>query len=103
MVHPLLEFGEHMMSADGPIECGETWSLEHGWRAYIRAGTKAIMMQPRAMRKLGETYRDHVAAPPEVRELGQTLIECAKAAKRKNDRGELPADAVAFVPYKGTA
>lgn len=103
MTHPLLEFGEHMMANDGPVECGETWSLEHGWRAYMRAGTKAVMMPPRAMRVLGEKYRDRPDAPPEVRSLGETMIECANAAKMKNERGERPANAVAFVPHKGTA
>lgn len=51
------------------------------------------MMQPRAMRKLGETYRDHPDAPPEVRDLGLTMIECANAARRKNASGERPAEA----------
>lgn len=103
MQHPLLEFGEHMMASNGDIECGETWSLEHGWRAYMRAGTKAIMMKPRAMWKLGKMYRDHPDAPKEVRELGETMIECANAAKMKNENHVIPDDAAAFVPHQGTA
>lgn len=102
-MHPLIEFGEHMMASGEPIECGETWSLEHGWRAYMRAGTKAIMMQPRAMRKLGEQYRDYPGAPKEVRDLGVTMIECANAAKDKNARRLIPDGAAAFVPHRSRA
>lgn len=103
MTHPLLEFGEHMLASDGPIECGETWDTQHGWRAYMRAGTKAVMMAPRAMRKLGEKYRDHPDAPDEVRSLGKTMIECANAAKEKNSRCYIPDEAVAMIPHAGTA
>lgn len=99
----MLEFGEHMMNCAGDIECGETWSLEHGWRAYMRAGSKAIMMMPRAMRKLGEKYRDHPDAPKEIVDLGLTMIECANAAKDKNDAHVIPDGAAEFVPHRGNA
>jgi hypothetical protein len=102
-MHPLLEFGEHMIAGDGNIECGETWSLEHGWRAYMKAGTKAIMMPPRSMRKLGMMYRDQPGATKELRDLGVTMIECANAAKAKNDAHVIPDDAAEFVPHVGTA
>lgn len=101
--HPLLEFGEHMMESNDPIECGETWAAHHGWRTYMRVGTKAAVMTPRAMRKLGEKYRDHPDAPPEVRSLGEIMIECSNAAKMKNDRGEVPDGAVTMIPHVGTA
>ena len=103
MTHPLLEFGEHMAASGGPIECGETWSPEHRWRCYMKAGTKVIMMPPRTMRKMGEKYRDHQNAPADVRDLGLTMIECANAAKDKNARGVVPDGAAAMIPHAGRA
>lgn len=94
--HPLHEFGDHMMNSDGPLECGETWSADHGWRTYLRAGSKAIVMPPRAMRKLGEKYRDHPEATDDVRKLGTTMVECSNAAKNKNERHVIPADPALF-------
>lgn len=103
MAHPLIEFGEHLERCDGDIECGEVYSLQRGWQAYMRAGEKVLILPPRAMRKLGEKYRDHAEAPAEVRDLGKTMIKCANAAKEKNRRHVIPDAAVAFLPHQGNA
>lgn len=60
-------------------------------------------MQPRAMRKLGEKYVSAPEASDEVRDLGRTMIECANAAKAKNDKHVVPDGAAAFVPHRGQA
>lgn len=103
MGHPLIEFGEHMVSSNEPIEVGETWSLENGWRVYMRCGLKAVVMKPRAMRRLGEMYCTQPGAHEEVRTIGRNMIEAANAAKEKNDRHEIPEDAAAFALPRGTA
>lgn len=99
----LLAFGDAIINGAGDFECGEMWTLEDGWRAYIRTGTKMLHMPPRGMRKLGESYRDHPGAPECVVELGKTMIECANAAKDKRDRGIIPDGAVATIPHHGRA
>ena len=99
--HPLLEFGEHMMTSGEPIETGETWTLENGWRAYMRCGQKVLTLKPREMRKLGEMYRDWPESPEDVRKLGRDMIEAANAAKDKNKRHVIPDGAAQFVPHQG--
>lgn len=101
--HPLLQFGEHMVSSGEPIEVGETWTPEQGWRAYMRCGLKAITMKPREMRRLGEMYVSAPEAPEEVRQLGRDMIESANAAKQKNERHEIPDGAAGFIPHEGSA
>lgn len=99
----VLDFADHMMASNEPVEVGETWTLENGWRAYIRCGMKALIMKPREMRKLGEMYCGWPNAPDVVVEIGKNMIEAANAAKSKNDRHEIPEGAAEFSKPLGTA
>jgi hypothetical protein len=94
-------FAVALLTGDGHFECGETWTLQDGWRAYARTGCAMLTLPPRAMRKLGELYRDTPGAPDEVRRLGETMIECSNAAKAKNERREVPDGALAITPHAG--
>ncbi len=96
-------FADAIMSSDGNIETGELWTLQDGWRAYMRVGQKALTLPPRTMRRLGESFRDHPDAPEDVRACGEAMIECANAAKAKNDRHEIPDGAAAAVSAQGRA
>lgn len=84
--HPLIEFGEHMMTCGGYIDFGEAWSREYGWRLYMRVHKKMFVMSPRMMRELGEKYRDAPDVPQEIKDRGLRMIERAAAAKWKDDR-----------------
>lgn len=103
MAHPLLQFRDAIMASDGIIECGEIWTIDHGWRGYLRAGSKVMKMPPREMRKLGELFRDHPDTIDEVRTIGTAMIEAANAAKAKNATHVIPDGAAQFIHHRGTA
>lgn len=96
-------FTEAIVTGQGDIECGETWTLQDGWRTYVRTGRHALTLPPRAMRRLGERFRDHPEASPQIREIGELMVACANAAKEKSDRGVIPDGAAAVVPHQGRA
>jgi len=99
----MLRWAEAMLAGDGEIECGAVWDYRRGWRTYMRSGKHVLMLAPRAMRKLGEAFRDASAVDPAVRELAKTMVDCANDVTGRIDRHDVPAGAVAYIPHQGTA
>lgn len=79
------EFGDHLMTSVDRLECGETWSIEHGWRAYVRVGKMGLVMSANSFRRLGYDLRNAPDVSDEIKSIGDGMVQIADAVQEKND------------------